>query len=202
MEAIANPCMPCFVFGPSKQSCFIGWTGAVGMIQLQNVFDPRLLIHHFAHELCHFAIGGQNVNRQADNPYSELAAEIFAFHAINEARKNFMEGNNHLPAQLLEGHIAELNHHNRVYLQTLYREGIRPLLPLTVVPGKNYDLVDSVALFVFELFEQNKNLWKILPHIGTADRDTPFEDLVSQFLLIADDSYRESLEKLIAKLYP
>lgn len=202
METISNPCMPCLIFGPSNQSCFIGWVDTMGIIHLQDVFSPQLLIHHFAHELCHFAIGGRNHNGQTDNPYSELAAEIFAFYAINEARKTFIEWNNHLPAQLLEERIANLNHHNRAYLQILSHEGIRPLLPLAVVPGENYDLVDSVALFVLDLFEQNKSLWKILPYIGTADRNTPFEDLLNQLLLKADDSYRESLEKLIAKLLP
>ncbi len=102
------------------------------------------------------------------------------------------------PAQIVQDHLFA----NLVAKSIRNGEGIQKFLPF---PEEGFDLAlcsIAIALCTRNLFQENPNLWKIVPHVNEVPFDADVHSLFLHLKKTADSSYKDSLDKLINILLP
>lgn len=161
-------------------------------------------IYQFSHEICHHVIDGAMT--------SEIKGQLWFEETLCETNSLYQLGKvlnvdcNKYPClhnygQGVQEYLDDLFHSNPVLkLQLQQNGGIRPWLPLLSEPQYHRDYNNAVACLILPLFVENPRLWGILAHIGDSRSYSTLEDLLAHLQEIANDSYIDSLKRLIALL--
>lgn len=176
----------------------------LSVINLQNIRDPCLLVRIISHELCHYIMDNHRkwpnpVPRRKLSSFEEVFAEMFSFLQL----KSFQQWShqNEPLWTFVDPFVESQFHQHEPLIQQMLQQGFEalPLFEEGFLP--HYDNIAAIALFLLPYFEQNPELWKILPHVQDVDPRSSWHHFFDHLMMSADPSYQDSLGKLKQRLF-
>jgi hypothetical protein len=167
-----------------------------------NMFE---WIYQFSHEYCHNIINGtMNGDTGGLSWFEETVCEIASIYHVRSICNQY-QTSDYSYLRMLAEDIQKRNHDALLSLpyHTTHQSIRHELLPQIVENlhrtqshDINRRLYREIAQIVTPLFEENKNLWKIILHFGDSRQWNSLEDLFAHLQETSDDSYSVSLKKL------
>lgn len=163
-------------------------------------------IYQFSHEFCHHIIDGSMTGEiKGQIWFEETLCSLNSMYQLEVALlEDFKQApflQLYAPSVLV--YLDEIKQsHQDLKCQLQQNGGLLQWLPLLSKPTYHRDHYYAIACLILPLFVENPHLWGILSHIGDSRSYATIGELFDHLRDTADDSYRDSLEKMIALLLP
>lgn len=155
-------------------------------------------VYQFAHEYCHHIIDGTLSGEWSGLLwFEETICELSSLYNLNRMIDFCMVNGLQWYAQSVHDYLNSLLTKNRE-CYSLSADGGWYKQYKDSLMDEQYkrDLYNAIAVLMYPLFIENPRLWKIILNIGDIRSWTSLDNLFSHFEANADDSYRESLNRL------
>lgn len=170
-----------------------------------NYFMPDIM-YSFAHEYCHHTIDrvadrASSTNLLSCHPLDECVCCVSSLFQLSRLADCCLREGNVQCARILRECRDYILRHRQANTQTQRREGIRRFSRQRI-GADGYLYLEGLAALLLPVFERNHSLWGICRHIGSIPPWLSHTEALDYLRRTAGDSYRDSLEEMIALLLP
>lgn len=165
-------------------------------------------VYQFAHEYCHHIINGSLSGEWSDLLwFEETVCELSSLYNLHKMIDFCKNNDKVFPNYVasVENYLDDLLTENNCTYNLSDNGGwysdYSDLLKTKDQENNNEyrrDLYNAIAVLMYPLFLENRNLWKILLHIGDIRSWSSLDELFDHLYSTADETYAESVMKLRA----